>query len=127
MTDPDSELHAPIVFVSSVTAPFSAAEPPQEMLAPVVSVTLWSAIRYPVMVLYVPSVADDPISQSTLSPLPSFSTDTVEPLAVVSVLPIWKTKVVSFSPAKFRTSAPVNWADDAKKKTPGVRVKPPRF
>jgi hypothetical protein len=39
---------------------------------------------------------------------------TLEPLAVVSVLPIWKTQTEPGLPWASRVSVPVSWADDEK-------------
>ena len=77
-----------MVFVSRVTAPFRAMALPHSMVAPVVRVMLWSAIRYPTNEVSVPRVAELPSSQYTLSFDPRFSRTTEESLAVVRVLPI---------------------------------------
>ena len=80
-----------MVLVSIVTAPVFAMARPQMILAVVFRVMLWSARMFPANVVLVPRVAELPTSQYTpLFALP-FNTLTVEPLAVVSVLPIWNT------------------------------------
>jgi hypothetical protein len=82
-----------IVFVSNVTAAVSAMTLPHESVAAVFIVTLSSAIIFPMNDVLVPMVAEVPTTQSTSSFEPRFSIETLDPLAVVSVLPIWKTKI----------------------------------
>ena len=53
---------------------------------------LVSARMFPANVVVVPSVAELPTCQNTLQCEPPLITTTDEPLAVVSVLPIWKMK-----------------------------------
>ena len=68
------------------------------------------AIILPLNRVLVPRVAEVPTCQNTLPAarlLTAFFTLTYEPLAVVSVLPIWKKKVLPV-PWKSRTSFPVN-------------------
>src|SRR5512135_1967854 len=85
------------VLVSSVTAPFRArARPPT--LAPVFSVMLVRARMLPLNAVPVPSVAELPTCQNALQFEPPLLKVTTELLAVVSVLPIWKTKTALGSP-----------------------------
>jgi hypothetical protein len=69
-----------MVLVSIVTAPVSAKALPHKILALVFMVMLWSARMLPAKVVLVPRVAELP---------PPLITLTVEPLAVVRMLPIW--------------------------------------
>jgi hypothetical protein len=100
-------------FVSIVTAPFRARALP-EMLARVVSVMLVRARMFPANVVSVPSVAELPTCQNTLQTDPPLITRTLELLAVVSVLPIWKTQTAPELPWAFNRSVPVNPAEDEK-------------
>jgi len=85
-----------MVLVSSVTAPVCAKALPFRMVAAVVRVMLSKARIFPSNEVLVPSVAELPTCQNTPRsepPLePKLITSTVEALAVVSVLPIWKTQ-----------------------------------
>jgi hypothetical protein len=101
-------------FVSIVTAPFRAKALPHPILAVVLRVMLVSARMLPANAVLVPKVAELPTCQKTLSPSPPLVKATDEALAVVSVLPIWKTKTAFGLPCAFRVSAPVNCADDVK-------------
>ena len=76
-----------MTLVSIVTAACIAIALPHTMLAPVVKVMLWSARMLPWNAVVVPSVAELPTNQNTLSDCPPLISDTVDPLAVVSVLP----------------------------------------
>lgn len=58
------------------------------MVAPVFAVMLVKAKIFPAKALLVPSVAELPTCQKTLSPVPGFVITTEELLAVVSELPI---------------------------------------
>jgi len=80
-----------MVLVSSVTAAVSAKALPQNV-APVSSVMLLDARIFPKKAVSVPSVAELPTCQNTPVPAPPLTTSTAEPLAVVRVLPIWKTQ-----------------------------------
>src|SRR5450830_406231 len=105
--------HTVMELVSSVTAPFRARSLP-DAFAPVVKVMLVSARMFPANEVVVPRVAELPTCQNTLQFDPPLMTWTTELLAVVSVLPIWKTKTALGSPWASRVSVPVNWADDEK-------------
>jgi len=96
------------VLPCSVTAPVSAMTLPHPSVAPVFMLTLASAIISPPNEVVVPRVAELPTTQITLSSEPTFSIVTLEPLAVVSVLPVWMTMVSLLAPAKLRVRAPVN-------------------
>ena len=98
---------------SSVTAPLSARVRPLTV-APVFDVMLVSAMILPWNAVVVPMVAELPTCQKTLQSFPPLTTRTEELLAVVSVLPIWKTKSASGSPCASSVSAPVSCADDEK-------------
>ena len=102
------------VFEFSVTAPFRAKALPHIILAVVSRVILVSARMFPVNAVVVPRVAELPIFQKRALPRPLLVKTTAELLAVVSVLPIWKTKTAFESPRASRVSVPVNCADDAK-------------
>ena len=80
-----------MVLLSNVTAPFRANALPQVIEAPVLSVMLVSATMLPANTVFVPSVAELPTAQYTLLPLAPLISKTAELLAVVNVLPIWKT------------------------------------
>ena len=103
--------------VSRVTAPFRANALPSSIVAPVFIVMLVSARMCPSNAVPVPSVAELPTCQNTVHPVsvPPLIVTTDELLAVVSVLPIWKTNCAFGSPKSLRVSVPVNCADDAKK------------
>ena len=94
---------------SSVTAPFRARACP-DTFAPVVKVMLVSARMLPASVVVVPRVAELPTCQNTLQsePPPVLMTLTTELLAVVSVLPILKTKTALALPRALRVSVPVS-------------------
>lgn len=84
-----------MVFVFSVTAPESAMALPHWIVAlfPIATVPV-SAIIVPRNVVVVPIMSPAPVTQVML-PVnapgpPALTTSTVEPLAVVSELPIWK-------------------------------------
>jgi hypothetical protein len=95
------------VLESSVTAPFRAKARPVTV-APVVSVMLVSATIFPAKEVVVPSVAELPTCQWTLHAEPLLVMTTLEPLAVVSVVPIWKTQTALGSPPPFSVRAPVS-------------------
>ena len=70
-------------------------------------VMLISANMLPKSCVPVPRVAEEPTWKNTLqAELPS--TTTCELLAVVKVLPIWKTKIPLGLPEELRVSIPVN-------------------
>jgi hypothetical protein len=102
-----------MLLVSIVTAPFRARALP-ETITRVVSVMLVSARMFPENRVSVPSVAELPICQNTLQLEPMLVMRTLELLAVVSVLPIWKTKTAAGLPWAFSVRVPVSWADDEK-------------
>ena len=86
-----------MLLVSIVTAPFRARALP-EMITRVVSVMLVRARMFPENRASVPSVAELPTCQNTLQLEPMLDMRTLELLAVVSVLPIWKTKTAAGLP-----------------------------
>jgi hypothetical protein len=93
-------LHAALetgLLVSIVTAPFRARALPG-MLALVFSVMLVRARMFPANAVSVPSVAELPTCQNTLQLDPALLMRTLEWLAVVSVLPILKTKIAEGLP-----------------------------
>ena len=96
-----------ILLVSRVTAPFRARALPSR-LALVFRVMLVNARIFPWNEVVVPSVAELPTFQNTLHPDPLLIMTTDELLAVVIVLPIWKTKTELGLPWASRVSAPVN-------------------
>ena len=102
--------------VSIVTAPFRARALPGIMSAPVFSVILASARIFPWNAVVVPSVAELPTCQNKLQAVvePPLVMRTDELLAVVSVLPIRKTKTELGLPWALRVSLPVNPADESK-------------
>lgn len=77
--------------VSIVTAPVSAKALPQ-ITTFVVMVMLAFAMMLPLNLLVVPRVAELPTCQNISQCFVQFASETIELLAVVSVLPIWKTK-----------------------------------
>ena len=77
-------------------------------------VMLASARMLPANTVPVPRVAELPTCQNARQSWPPLMRTTDASLAVVSVLPIWKTKTALGSPSASRTSVPVNWADDEK-------------
>ena len=81
---------ARIRFPLSVTAPVSAKTRPVT-LAPVVTVSLMFARMLPSKAVFVPRVAELPTCQNTSPTVEPLARITEEPLAVVSVLPTWKT------------------------------------
>jgi hypothetical protein len=99
--------------VSIVTAPFLANALPS-MSAPVFRVMLVSARILPANAVSVPRVAELPTCQNTLQGSALLSMLTDELLAVVSVLPIRKTKTASGSPSASSSSTPVSCADVSK-------------
>jgi hypothetical protein len=105
------------VFTSSaaliVTAPFLASARPFRV--PPLSVILVSARIVPPKVLFVPMVADMPICQNTLHGDAPLIKDTVELVAVVRELPIWKIHCALGSPPPSSVRLPVSPADDEKK------------
>ena len=120
----------PMVLLSNVTAPFRAKALPQPMVAPVFKVMLVSARIFPWNEVVVPRVAELPTCQnmfgSVLGLLVRLLIKTTdELLAVVSVLPIWKTNSEPGMPLS--VSVPVSWAGPAKKYTPAISVCPPKF
>lgn len=80
---------------------------PQAMLAPVFMVMLWSAMMVPSNDDAVPSVAELRTWKQTLLPCTPLLLETVEPLAVVSVEPIWNANSALGSPRKLRNRFPV--------------------
>ena len=78
------------------------------MLAPVFRVTLVCARMSPANDVVVPSVAELPTLQNTLPPCAPLISETTEALAVVSVLPMLKTKIELGLPKPFRLRTPVS-------------------
>lgn len=113
VADPFAHSAEPMLLVSSVTAPLRANARP-DTPAPVFSVMLVSARILPLNAVVVPIVALDPICQYTLHGEPPLMITTDEPLAVVSALPILKTKTASALPCALSVSAPVNCAEEEK-------------
>ena len=98
---------AVIRLLSSVTAPFRARVRPVTR-TPVVTVMLASARMFPENDVPVPSVAELPTCQKTLSADAPLITTTDEALAVVSVLPILKMKIPLALPLALSVSVPVS-------------------
>src|ERR1700737_3288315 len=105
---PPIRLHNVIVLVSSVTAPVCAQAAPQRMLALVFRVMLVCARMSPANDVVVPSVAELPTLQNTLPPCAPFISEIADALAVVSVLPMLKTKIELGLPRPLRLRTPVN-------------------
>lgn len=110
---PSAQIELETPLVSIVTAPFRASVRPATV-APVVTVMLVRARMLPENRLSVPSVAELPTCQNTLHRDAMLMRETLEVLAVVSVLPIWKTKTAAGFPRAFSVSVPVSCADDEK-------------
>jgi hypothetical protein len=107
-------LHVPralTVFVSKVTAPFNAYNPPFEV-TPVVTVMDARATTFPCKAEYVPRVAELPTCQKTLQALAPFTNKTSEYEAVVRVDPIWKTHTLLGSACPSSVRIPVNSVSD---------------
>ena len=83
-----------------------------DAVAPVVMVTLASARILPANLVPVPRVAELPTFQNTLQLLPPLTTRTAELLAVVSVLPTWKTNTALGLPWASSVSVPVSPIDE---------------
>jgi hypothetical protein len=114
-----------MALLSRVTAPFSAISEP-ESDAPVLAVIDVCARMIPINAVFVPNVAELPTCQMTLHALAPLINITDDAEAVVSVVPIWKTNWALVSPWASSVSIPVSCAEELKKYTPGVSVKPPR-
>ena len=99
-----SEMVLPII----VTAPVNAIARPHRIFAVLSRLMDKSAIILPANNVLEPRVAELPTSKYTPSVAFPFMIVIFEALAVVSVLPIWKTKFVLDRPAKSRTRVPVN-------------------
>ena len=108
--------------LSRVTAPLSAIARPFRIDDPVVTVMEALAMMVPWNAVFVPRVAELPTCQKTLPADAPLISVTLELLAVVSVLPIWKMKRALELPWPSRTSAVFSCAEDEKQYTPGVRV-----
>ena len=102
------------LLLSIVTAPLSAMARPLVSDAPVVIVIDEKAMMVPWNAVFVPSVAELPTCQKTLFAEAPLISVTLELLAVVSVLPIWKTKTAFGLPRPFRTRAVFSCAEDEK-------------
>jgi hypothetical protein len=116
----------PTVLVSMVTAPLRASARPVTTV-PVVRVMLVKAMMLPMKTVFVPRVAELPTCQNTFDGEPPLVITTDAALAVVSVLPILKTKTAFGSFCASSVRMPVSCADDEKQYTPGASVLPPRF
>jgi hypothetical protein len=103
-----------MALVSSVTAPVRAQAAPQPIDAPVLSVMLACARISPANDVVVPSVAELPTRQNTLPPCAPLMSETVEALAVVSVLEMLKMKTEFGLPTPLSVSVPVNCANELK-------------
>ena len=99
-----------MTFESSVTAPLRARSRPQ-IRAVVVSVIEVSARMFPWKAVAVPRVADEPICQNTPQPTPPFVKMTLDPEAVVSVVPILKIQTEAGLPRPLSVSWPVSCAE----------------
>src|SRR6185312_381437 len=102
--------HALLALPASVTAPLRARALPAT-LAPVFVVMVVRATMLPSNDVVVPSVAELPTCQDTPQADPPLMTFTIEPEAVVSVLPILKTKAAAGLPCALSVSVPVSWAE----------------
>ena len=96
-----------IALSSNVTAPFRAKALP-DRLALVLSEMDARASMFPANEVEVPSVAELPTCQKTLAGAALLIRDTALPLAVVSVLPIWKINSALALPRALSVSVPVN-------------------
>src|SRR4051794_25770553 len=99
-----------ITLLSSVTAPLRASARPITC-TPVVSVMLVNASTLPMKDVVVPAVAELPTCQNTLHGEPPLIITTDEALAVVSVLPILKTKTAPALPNALSVRVPVSCAE----------------
>jgi hypothetical protein len=88
------------------------------MLALSLSVILAKAMMVPAKVVVVSSVAELPTCQKTLQACAPLVSRTVEPGAVMSVLPAWKMK----TPSPLSVSVPVRNSEELKQYVPGVSV-----
>ena len=95
-------------------APFSAIALPHRIVAALFSVMDWAARMFPANVVLVPSVAELPTCQYTPVLAVPFSTLTTAVLAVVRLLPIWKTKRASGLFCASSVRVPVSCADVSK-------------
>jgi len=91
--------------LSKVTAPLSAIARPFRIDDPVVTVMEALAMIVPWKAVFVPRVAELPTCQKTLAADAPLISVTLELLAVVSVLPIWKMKRALELPWPSRTRA----------------------
>ncbi len=66
---------------------------------------------FPSKLVAVPSVAELPTCQKTLQGLAPLISNTLELLAVMRVLPIWKMKTALELPWALRVTCPVSWAE----------------
>ena len=96
------------VLDSIVTAPFSARARPYWIVTPVFRVMLAKARMFPANAVLVPKVAELPTCQYTSPSSALFVKTTAELLAVVSVLPIWKTKTALGLPPSLSVRVPVS-------------------
>ena len=108
-----AQLRAKMWLVSIVTAPFRARALP-DTVAPVCRAMLVSARMLPANTVSVLRVAELPTCQNVRQSWPPLMKTTDALLAVVSLLPIWKTKTAPGSPRASRVSFPVSCASDEK-------------
>lgn len=113
---PGAGMHPPVmVLLSMVTAPFRASARPSSSVARVFSVMLVRARMFPWNRVSVPSVAELPTYQYTSHASALLMVTTEALLALMSVLPIWKTKSASGFPCASSVNVPVRNAEDEKK------------
>ncbi len=112
---------AVIALASNVAAPVRVMKWPF-MLLPLTMVPLDKEMMVPLKVVPVPSVVELPTWKKTFEASAPLIRLTLAPVAVVSVLAIWKT----YWPWPLRVSTPVSAADEENLYTPGVSVIPPR-
>ena len=118
-----------ISLVSSVTAPLIAKALPSSIDAPVSMVILVRARICPSKSVPVPSVAELPTCQNTLHPGidPPLMVTTDAALAVVRVLPIWKTNKSIGITQVIQSERSSELSRGRKEIDAGSNVRPPRF
>jgi len=107
-------LQSEIMLLDSVTAPTLAQAAPQAIVAPGSNVMLAWARMSPANDVAEPSVAEEPTRQNTLPPCAPLIRDTLEALAVTSVLAMLKMKTALGFPKALSLRIPVNPADELK-------------
>lgn len=98
--------------------PFNTAAAPNVIEAP--------ARIFPERELLAPSVAEVPTCQKTLHGRPPPVIRTLEPAAVMRVVPVWKYHASLAEPVPARVKIPVMAADVPKLYVPGAKLVPPR-